>query len=46
MSRGLDRGQATELLVLGYFDELLGKTPALYRERLTARIQALLRPDS
>jgi Fe-S cluster assembly protein SufD len=44
MSRGLDRGQATELLVLGYFDELLGKTPALYRERLTERIQALLRP--
>lgn len=46
MSRGLDRGQAAELLVLGYFDELLGKTPALYRERLTARIQALLRPES
>jgi len=43
MSRGLDRGQATELLVLGYFDELLGKTPSPYRERLTDRIQALLR---
>jgi Fe-S cluster assembly protein SufD len=45
MSRGLDRNQATELLVLGYFEELLARTPAPYREPLTARIQDLLRPE-
>ena len=44
-SRGLDRGEARELLIIGYYEELLGDSPGLFRDeglaRLRSRVSAL-----
>ena len=45
MSRGLPRDEARELLVLGYFDELLAKTPEEFRGTVLPMLHARLRTD-
>ena len=41
-SRGLSPGEAREMLVLGYFEDLLDKAPEVYREGTLERIRSRL----
>jgi len=42
-SRGITEGEARKMLVLGYFEELLEKSPDLVKDMLRERIEARLR---
>ncbi len=41
-SRGLSRSEAREMLVIGYFEDLLDRAPELYREGTLERIRSRL----
>jgi len=39
-SRGLSRAEAREMLVVGYFEDLLSRAPELYREGALDRVRS------
>ena len=41
-SRGLSRNESREMLVVGYFEDLLDHAPELYREGTLERIRSRL----
>jgi Fe-S cluster assembly protein SufD len=43
-ARGLSRAEAKEMLVTGYFEEVVGETPEAYRSRVLEAVRLRLLP--